>query len=358
MKTYFIKTFGCQMNEADSQRVASVLTTNGLREISEIDNADLVIFTTCGVRKSAEDRAFGQIHNLWEKNPKTTIVVTGCLGNREDIKRRLGKKVTHFIAIKDILQLPSLLALQKKKSFEQKEGTDYLKVLPNYKNKNSALVPIMTGCNNFCTYCVVPYARGRECSRSVDEILKEVDVLFQNNCAEITLLGQNVNSYSFEVAKGNVVNFPTLLDLLAKQYPLILFRFLTSHPKDFSNQLIEVIAQNDNISKEIHLPIQSGSDKILKAMNRKYTQKHYLRIIERIKKKIPTARLSTDVIVGFPGETLEDFEETAKIFKTTDFYMAFINKYSPRPGTVAEKLGDPIPWEEKKRRENVLRNLL
>lgn len=346
------------MNESDSQRVAKILSTEGLQEVSEIEDADLAVFTTCGVRKTAEDRAFGMIHNLWKKNPGTTIVVTGCLATREDVKKRLGAKVTHFIAIKDITQIGSLLRLQKKEKGLTSEETDYLKIVPNYENKNSALVPIMTGCNNFCTYCVVPYARGREWSRSVDEILKEVDVLFQNNCAEITLLGQNVNSYSFEVSKGDVVDFPTLLDLLAKQYPLILFRFLTSHPKDFSSRLIKVIAENGNISKEIHLPIQSGSNKILKAMNRKYTQKHYLKIIERIKKKIPTAKLSTDVIVGFPGETLEDFEETAKIFRSIDFYMAFINKYSPRPGTAAEKLEDSIPWEEKKRRENILRDLL
>ncbi len=358
MKTYFIKTFGCQMNEADSQRVASVLTTNGLREISEIDDADLVIFTTCGVRKSAEDRAFGQIHNLWEKRPETTIVVTGCLANREDVKRRLGKKVTHFVAIKDVLMLPSLLNLQKEKGFIENEEIDYLKIIPAYKERKTALVPIMTGCNNFCTYCVVPYARGREWSRSQEEIFKEVELLFQSECQEVILLGQNVNSYSYAPCKDKKIDFPILLDTLAKKFPQILFRFLTSHPKDFSDKLIGVIAKNENISKEIHLPIQSGSDKILQAMNRRYTQKHYLEIITKIKKGIPNVKLSTDVILGFPGETLEDFEETVKVFKTVGYFAAFTNKYSPRPGTAAEKLEDSISWKEKKRRENVLRKFI
>ncbi len=372
METYFIKTFGCQMNESDSQRVASVLMSNSLKEVSKIDDADLAIFTTCGVRKSAEDRAFGQIHNLWEKRPETTIVVTGCLSNREDVKRRLGKKVTHFIQIKDILKLPSLLMLQKERNPAKNKEADYLKILPSYKNKNSALVPIMTGCNNFCTYCVVPYARGREWSRSLEEIIKEVEFLNKNKCEEIILLGQNVNSYSFELNKNSdlleinklvlkktsPISFPILLEILAKKFPNILFRFLTSHPKDFSDRLISTIATNKNISKEIHLPIQSGSDKILKAMNRKYTKKHYLGIIRKIKNKIPEAKISTDVIIGFPGETLEDFNETVEIFKAVKYYTAFTNKYSPRPGTVAEKLEDSIPWKEKKRRENILRKFI
>lgn len=373
MQKYFIKTFGCQMNESDSERVAALLENCGMHEVSEIEVADLAIFTTCGVRQTAEDRAYGQIHNLRKKNPDTIIVVTGCLAHRKDVRRRLAGKVDYFIPIKDISQLISTLGLSKK-LIDKKitEKNCYLEIEPHYKQHESVFVPIMTGCNNFCTYCVVPYARGREWSRSVDEIFKEIDSLSRNGCKEITLLGQNVNSYAFipseckqtielennALNKLPLVDFPILLNSLAEKFPAITFRFLTSHPKDFSDELIETIAKNSNIPKEIHLPIQSGSNKILKAMNRKYTREHYLEIIEKIKKRIPGVLLSTDVIIGFPGETFKDFEKTMDIFRLVGFYAAFTNKYSSRPGTVAEKFEDSVPWEEKKRRERLLRELL
>jgi tRNA-2-methylthio-N6-dimethylallyladenosine synthase len=213
----------------------------------------------------------------------------------------------------------------------------------------------MTGCNNFCAYCVVPYARGRETSRPVKEIISEVDNLAKKKYKEIVLLGQNVNSYKFG---RKATNFPELLNNLAETYPQITFRFLTSHPKDFSNDLIEVIAKNKNIYREIHLPFQAGSNKILRAMNRPYTKNKYLDLIKKIQKKVPDASFTTDVIVGFPGETEKDFEDSVDIFKKVIFNEAYINKYSPRPGTAAWKLGDPISLEEKKRREKVLRKLV
>jgi tRNA-2-methylthio-N6-dimethylallyladenosine synthase len=230
----------------------------------------------------------------------------------------------------------------------------------------------MTGCNNFCSYCIVPYARGREWSRPFKEIEKEISELNNSNKNTdsrrykrryVTLLGQNVNSYlsSEALAKEDShskITFPILLNNLAQKFSQITFNFLTSHPKDYSDELIEVIANNKNISREIHLPIQSGSNRILKAMNRPYTQKHYLNLIKKTQEKIPEVKFSTDVIVGFPGETEEDFQETAKVFKKVPFFEAYINKYSPRPGTASFKFKDSVSLDEKKRREKELRKYL
>ncbi len=234
-----------------------------------------------------------------------------------------------------------------------KENISYLAISPKHSNKYVALVPIMTGCNNFCSYCVVPYARGREVSRSKKDIVLEIEKLAKKKYKEIVLLGQNVNSYC---DKKN--NFPKLLDFLAKKFPQIIFKFLTSHPKDFSQELMGVIAKNKNISREIHLPIQSGSNKILKAMNRPYTQKHYLDLIKTARKIIPGVSFTTDVIVGFPGETEKDFQESVKVFQKVKYNEAYINKYSPRSGTAAYCLDDPIDQEEKKRREKFLRKMI
>lgn len=356
MKKYFIKTFGCQMNESDSERIEALLKEEGLLESNSIETADLAIYTTCGVRQTAEDRVYGQVHNLRKKNPKIKIVITGCLAHRKDVQRKLKEKADFFIPIADILSLREII--KNNKVDENQNGkNEYLELVPNYHKRDSAFVPIMTGCNNFCTYCVVPYARGREWSRPMSEIVAEIESLAKNNYKSVMLLGQNVNSYDYSTETEKEIKFPFLLDALASKFPEIQFSFFTSHPKDFSKELMDTIAKNKNISREIHLPFQSGSDKILKAMNRKYTQKHYLSIIEQIKKKVPDAKFSTDVIVGFPGETKEDFEKTADVFRKVKFFEAYVNKYSPRPGTAAEKLEDSIPWEEKKRREKFLRTL-
>jgi tRNA-2-methylthio-N6-dimethylallyladenosine synthase len=374
MKKYFIKTFGCQMNVSDSERIAGFLEAQKFKPIDDISKADLVIFNTCGVRQMAEDRVYGQIHNLKTKNYKLkTIILTGCLANRKDVQRRLKNKVDLFCEIKDILNLKLETTHSKilvckycdSNKYKLLGNKKYLKIKPIYTNKSSAFLPIMTGCNNFCSYCVVPYARGREISRPVEEIIKEINSLVKNGCKEIILLGQNVNSYRFidknssaDGADNSLINFSALLDFLASSFLRTNFKFLTSHPKDFSDELIKVIAKNKNITREIHLPIQSGSDKILKLMNRPYTQKKYLNLINKIKKLIPEATFTTDVIVGFPGETKKDFMETVKVFKKVKYNEAYINKYSPRPGTSAFQLGDPIAWEEKKRREKILRKLL
>lgn len=332
------------MNTSDSERIAGFLSAKNIKEAAKINQAKLVIFNTCGVRQSAEDRAYGQIHNLKEKKYQIKIVLTGCLANRKDVQRRLKDKVDLFCEIQDFpKKISEVLDFPKQKC-------EYLSIVPEYSNPHTAYVPIMTGCNNFCSYCVVPYARGREISRSRKDIFLEIHSLSEKGYKEITLLGQNVNSYS-----SGRLEFPNLIDSIAKRYPDVTFRFLTSHPKDFSQKLIQVIVKNKNISREIHLPIQSGSDRILRAMNRPYTQKHYLSIIGKIKKEIPGSTFTTDVIVGFPGETQIDFDETVKIFKKVGYSEAYINKYSPRPGTAAWKIGNPIPLAEKKKRERILR---
>lgn len=397
---YFIKTFGCQMNHSDSERIAGFLELQPRpspllgkeREFvlaKDIDQADLVIFNTCGVRQTAEDRVYGQIHNLRKtrSTKHATIILTGCLADRKDVQRRLKDKVDLFCETKNVESIMYYVSSIKYKKIHDtsyiihdtsKLNCDYLKIRPKYSNKFSAYIPIMTGCNNFCSYCVVPYARGREVSRPAEDIVREIANLSKKGCEEITLLGQNVNSYNYvnsnsklvirdnqknpnyklPIANCAKINFPILLNLLSGFYPKINFKFLTSHPKDFSPELIKVITQNKNISREIHLPVQAGSNKILKLMNRPYTQKKYLALIGKIKKKIPNATFTTDIIVGFPGETEKDFSQSVKVFKKVRYSEAYINKYSPRPGTAAWKMGNPISWKEKKRREKILRSFI
>jgi len=344
------------MNFSDSERMTSFFQENNLQETNMPTQADLIVFNTCGVRQMAEDRVYGQVHNIYKKNPEKVIIITGCLAHRKDFQKRLEKKVDFFIPIKDFPNILKLIKADKNtkhyhtKLCDNENNNGYLKLKPRYERKNSALIPIMTGCNNFCSYCIVPYARGPEWSRSFEDILNEIQELANKNYREIILLGQNVNSF-----KNKKITFPSLLETLAKKFPQIKFNFLTSHPKDYSNELIKIIAENKNISREIHLPIQSGSDKILKAMNRPYTCKHYLSLIKETKKQIQEVKFSTDVIVGFPGESKKDFQETVKVFKKVKFSIAFVNKYSPRPGTASFKLEDNVSLEEKKRREKELR---
>ncbi|MDR3558840.1 MAG: tRNA (N6-isopentenyl adenosine(37)-C2)-methylthiotransferase MiaB [Candidatus Pacebacteria bacterium] len=369
---YYIKTFGCQMNVSDSERVAGFLEARNFKPAKDINKADFVIFNTCGVRQTAEDRVYGQVHNLATRNvergtKKPLIILTGCLANRKDVQRRLRDKADLFFPINDFEKFENFVIENCLKILNCKlkipaqadiiDCSDYLSMPPKYSETKSAFVPVMTGCNNFCSYCVVPYARGREVSRPAEDIISEVDALAKKKYKEIILLGQNVNSYAFGRGTSKIT-FPALLDYLASTYPKINFKFLTSHPKDFSDELIEIIAKNKNISREIHLPVQAGSDKILKLMNRPYTRKKYLDLIKKIQNKIPGVAFTTDVIVGFPSETESDFQKTVDVFEHVKYNEAYINKYSPRPGTAAFRLGDPINWEEKKRREKVLRKII
>lgn len=376
-KTYFLLTYGCQMNASDSERIVASLEETGLEKAPSPQKADLVIINTCGVRQTAENRAMSQVHNIRLANPAAHIVITGCLAERSDLQKKLKGKANAFWPTQNFhqkLELTSKPPLPGSKKTGPRDSTcergGYLKIMPRYTNPSAVCVPIMTGCDNYCSYCVVPYARGPEWSRPVEEIIAEVNEAQKNGVQEVTLLGQNVNSYKFayknpkQLTTTNKhllpqkVSFPVLLSFLAQTFRTITFRFLTSHPKDFSDELIDVMATHANIAKEVHLPVQSGSSKILAAMNRPYTRKHYLQLIKKITARIPEARFSTDVIVGFPGETEEDFQGTALVFKKVRFFEAYINKYSPRPGTIAYPLGDPISWEEKKRREKILRGLV
>lgn len=374
------------MNISDSERIASFLEAQKIKPTKDIEKADLVIFNTCGIRKSAEDRAFGQVHNIRKQEKKVAIskgaqakkiiVLTGCMANRKDVQKILKNKVDLFCEIKNFQdKIISVIANTIKQSKNighnltkneiavvtalPRSGNNYLSIDPKYSDKSSALVPIMTGCNNFCSYCVVPYARGREVSRPSKEILAEIKNLVKSGAKEITLLGQNVNSY---IDGKN--NFPKLLELIEKIPGKFWINFISSHPKDFSDELIDVIAKSKKICEHIHLPLQAGDDKILSKMNRKYTQKQYLDLIEKIKlaftmnKPNTPYSITTDIIVGFPGETKKQFLESANVMTKVNYDMVFFGQFSLRPGTVAFNMKDNISNFEKERREIFLNEIL
>ncbi|NQU99122.1 MAG: tRNA (N6-isopentenyl adenosine(37)-C2)-methylthiotransferase MiaB [Parcubacteria group bacterium] len=359
---YFIKTFGCQMNKSDSERIASILENLKYEEVKNINKAQLVILNTCSVRDSAESRVLGLIRNLKKKHKNIKIGVTGCMIHiRPD---KLEKNTDFLFDIKNLSNLKNLLIKyrqvsnlsQPTSSPSQQKTKDYFKINPIYQSNFHAYVPIMTGCNNFCTYCVVPYARDREKSRAAKNIIEEVENLVKKGYKAITLLGQNVNSYGNDLK--NEIKFPELLQKLAKIDSAFWIWFVTSHPKDMSDKLIEVVASNNKICNYVHLPVQAGSNKILKAMNRGYTKEKYLKLVQNIRGKIKNVSLSTDIIIGFPGETSKDFNNTINIFKSAKFDMAYICRYSPRPKTVAFKLENNVSDLEKKRRDKVLTKLL
>lgn len=342
MQTYHIITIGCQMNKSDSERIAGYLEKLGINYEADKYQADLVVVNTCGVRQSAEDRAYGIIPKIKKVNPKVKIILTGCLSERKDVKKRLGNKVDIWLPI------VNLGKLSKKLQYD-----NYLKLQPKYKSKFSAFVPIGNGCNNFCAYCVVPMARGREVYRSAEDIINEVKELVKKGYKEIILIAQNVNSY-----KSKDVHFPELLKMVNEIPGDFWIRFATSHPKDMSDELIEIITKSEKVCEHIHLPVQAGDNEVLKKMNRNYTVEHYKGLIKKIRKAMPNALITTDIIVGFPSETKEQFNNTAKLFKEVKFDMAYIAQYSPRPGTTAEKLKDDVDKEEKKRREEELMKIL
>ena len=343
------------MNESDSEHIASFLEKKGYKSTKDVNSANLIVVNVCSVRQSAIDRIFGLLNNikkLKKKNPKLRIIITGCILKSD--KRKFeeflvlhrtcsGAGFDEILDIKDFFNSPIF-------SDREKRATNYLSLKPKYVKKDSAFVPIMTGCDNYCTYCVVPYTRGREFSRPIKEIVEEVSSLVKKDCKEITLLGQNVNSYKYGLAK--------LLEKLNSLLGNFKVNFLTNHPKDMSDELIDTIAKCKKIAKEIHLPIQSGDNLILKKMNRNYTVKQYKDLVRKIREKIPNVKISTDVIVGFPGETEKQFQNTVKLFREIKYDLAYINKYSPRLGTVAYKLEDNISWEEKRRRWHILDELV
>lgn len=374
------------MNTSDSERISSFLEKRGFVLAKKIGDAKLVVFNTCGIRQTAENRAYGMINDLkklatrnpgqaqslsWAGKKQIMIIMTGCLANRKDVQRRLKDKVDLFFPInefglfenwiiKNYLKIKNLkLKIPAQNNTTNKEAIAYLSINPKHTNSYQAFVPIMTGCNNFCSYCVVPYARGREVSRPSEEIISEIRNLIKKGYKQIILLGQNVNSY-----KDKKITFSKLLKKINKIPGNFWISFVSSHPKDFGDDLIETIAKCKKVCEWVHLPVQAGNDKILEKMNRRYSQAHYLKLIGKIrmafKKHKPDSlySISSDIIVGFPGETKKQFMDSAEIMKKASYDMVFFGQFSPRPGTAAWKMKDNVSAKEKVRREKLLNEIL
>jgi tRNA-2-methylthio-N6-dimethylallyladenosine synthase len=356
---YHIITIGCQMNVSDSERLAAFLESQDFKLAVDFKKADLVIINTCGVKQMAENRAYSLVNKIRQENEGAKIIISGCLSRREDVAKRLIGQVDWFLPIGEMLQIPGLLKeviFQPSYSLDEyrlKEGERYLTIKPKHSSDFKAYVPIGNGCNNFCSYCVVPYARGREVYRAASEVKREVWDLISHGYKEITLIAQNVNSYH-----DKNYDFPKLLRDLIKIPGKFWLRFSSSHPKDMSAELIAAIASSPKVCPHLHLALQSGDDQILKAMNRGYSAEHYLKLIEKIRAVKPGIAITTDIIVGFPGETKTQFLNTIKLFKAINFDLAYISKYSPRFGTAAYSLKDNVSLEEKKRRVNEVNELL
>ena len=373
-KKFYIETYGCQMNVADSEVVAAIMQTTDAELTDRWEDADIIMLNTCSIRDNAEQKVTSRLRELKAhlRNLKSKISnLKSQIDNREPIigvigcmAERMGQQLideygVDFVAGPDAyLDIPNLLAQceqgHKAMNVELSTTETYRHIIPARIGRSiSGFVSIMRGCNNFCSYCVVPYTRGRERSRDVESILNEVRDLYARGYKEVTLLGQNVNSYRFEREDGTVVDFADLLELVADAVPNMRIRFTTSHPKDMSDKTLEAISRHKNLCKFIHLAVQSGSNHILKLMNRKYTREWYLDRIAAIRRILPTAAISTDIFCGFHDETLEDHAQTLSLMREVGFDSAFMFKYSERPGTYAQKhLPDNIPEEEKVRRLN------
>lgn len=359
MKKVFIETYGCQMNQSDSEIVGAIVQENGYQLTKDILEADVIFVNTCSIRENAEQRVKNRItkfEHIKRKKPWVKIGVLGCMAERMKDDLFVENKLLDIVVGPDAYRdIPNLLdevdSGIKAANVLLSEEETYSEIVPVRIDTNgiSAFISIMRGCENFCSYCVVPYTRGKERSRDYRTILEEAKDLFSKGYREITLLGQNVNSYHFE--EGEDISFAQLMEMVAKISPLLRVRFSTSHPKDISEDLIKIIAKYDNICNYIHLPIQSGSSNMLKKMNRKYTREDYIKKIEMIRAYIPDAAISTDIITGFCGETIDDHKETLSMMDYVGYDYAFMYNYSQRPNTIAEKkFVDDIPQEEKSRR--------
>lgn len=355
IEKFYIETFGCQMNEFDSERIGYLLETCGYLRTNDLNSAKIILINTCSVREKADNRLYGHLGNLKSlkiNNPDTLICVGGCTA--QSLKEKIIKEFPYIDIVfgtKNIKNLPDLI----KKRRQTNKSICETEILKNYDSeifnfkrtfKFKAYLPITIGCNNYCSYCIVPQVRGEEMSIPMDLIIKKVENLISEGVCEITLLGQNVNSYGKDLK--NPENFAKLLDNLSKIKGLKRIRFVTSHPKDFSKNIISVIKQNSNIMRHIHLPLQAGSNKILKLMNRKYTREDYMNLYNSIRNELPDCSITTDIIVGFPGENEEDFCRTLDLVKNLRFDRAFTFIYSKRKGTVAEKIPDNVTLNIKK----------
>lgn len=364
MKKLYIETYGCQMNVADSEVVAAVMQMAGYEMCQDEAEADAIFMNTCSVRENAENKIYNRLDTLHAEQKKGRKVILGVLGcMAERVKDDLIENHhAQLVAGPDsYLNLPDMIAQaeagNKAIDIALSKTETYKDIVPQRVAlaKISGFVSIMRGCDNFCHYCIVPYTRGRERSRDVDSILNEVRNLQQQGYKEVTLLGQNVNSYRFVNDEGQTVDFPQLLRLVAEAVPTMRIRFSTPHPKDMSDATLRVIAEVPNVCRHIHLPIQSGSDKVLKLMNRKYTVEWYLGRVKAIRELVPDCGLSTDIFVGYHGETEADHEESLRIMREVGYDSAFMFKYSERPGTYASKhLPDDVPEDVKIRRLNEL----
>ncbi len=357
-KKLFIETYGCQMNVADSEVVASIMQMDGYELTADINEADAIFVNTCSVRDNAEQRIYSRLkyyHTFKKKKKDLIIGVIGCMAERVKDALITDHGVDMVVGPDAYLDLPNLINTvesgEKAINIELSKTETYKDVMPTRIGKHiSGFVSIMRGCDKFCTYCVVPYTRGRERSRDVDSIINEIKDLKKRGYKEVTLLGQTVNSYKYK-HKEEIVSFPKLLQIVAETFPDMRIRFTSPHPKDMDDETIEAIARHPNICRFIHLPVQSGSNKVLKAMNRKYTREWYLDRIAAIKRAMPDCEIGTDIFCGFSGETEKDHQETLDLMSEVKFSMAFMFKYSERPGTVAaRRLKDDVPEETKQRR--------
>lgn len=363
---YYIHTYGCQANERDSETLAGILESMGYASTNDLNEADVVLLNTCAVRENAEEKVFGkigQLKHIKRTKPNMVFGICGCMAQEEVVINKILEKhpqVDLIFGTHNIHRLPELLKqamLEKEMVLEvwSKEG-DVIENLPSHRAHNyKAWVNIMYGCNKFCTYCIVPYTRGKERSRWLNDILNEVKELKEKGYKEITLLGQNVNSYGKDL--DNDLSFAILLEEVAKT-GIDRIRFTTSHPWDFSDEMIQMIAKYDNIMPYIHLPVQSGNDEVLKRMGRRYTRKQYLELFHKIKEYIPGCSVTTDIIVGFPNETHEQFLDTLSLYKECEYDLAYTFVYSPRAGTPAASMEDNISSEEKSKRLQQLNEIV
>ena len=354
-KAFHISTFGCQMNLADSSTLAATLISRGYRRVTSESDADLLIFNTCSVREKAEERVFGrlgELHKYKSARPEVKVAVVGCMAQRlgEQIRKQ-APHVDYILGTDRVFELPDVV--------EGREGTSPVMtafghenidmIQPVKESSYSGFVTISRGCDNYCTYCIVPYVRGRERAHAVEQIVGAVRKMCDEGVVEVTLLGQNVNSYRYDD-----VDFPDLLRHVLAETPVPRLRFMTSHPKDLSRKLVDLIASEPRLMPHIHLPMQSGSNRVLQQMGRLYSIEHYLRIVEYIRAQMPDISLTTDLIVGFPSETEDEYEQTLTAVRAARFDAAFMFRYSVRPGTTAAKEHDDVPEADKIRRLNRL----
>ena len=361
---YAILTMGCQLNENDSEKISGMLTQMGYIETEDYKQADFIVFNTCCVRENAEERLFGKVGEVKKLKEDKDIILAigGCMMQEKQMVEKMRKSypfVDIIFGTHTMQNLPeniynTLVRKKKIKDILDIDGEIFEGLPIKRTSKYKASVTIMYGCNNFCSFCIVPYVRGRERSREPERILEEIRELAKEGYKEITLLGQNVNSY-----KGNetIKNFADLLNEVCKIEGIARINFVSPHPKDFTDDVIEAIANNPKISRIIHLPLQSGNTKVLKEMNRKYTKEQYLNLVEKMKERIPNVVFSTDIIVGFPGETDEEFEDTLDVMRKVNFEQAYMFIYSPREGTVGASRKDQIPENVKHARFDKLKGL-